>query len=84
MKSGLSVWNSAALLDGAAARPADADEEEDDARDMRERRDRQHLDDVPVLERVVEDARRVDDKPLRVVEVLCPTYRLFVVNTFYA
>ena len=72
------------MLDGAAARPADADEEEDDARDVRERRDRPHLDDVPVLERAVEDPRRVDDQPLRVVEVLCPTYRLFVVNTFYA
>ena len=82
VKSGLSVWDSAASLDGVAARPADVDGEVDDAREVRERRDRQHLDDVPVLERVVEDARRVDDLPLRAVEVRVPDVRLFVVNAY--
>ena len=59
------------LVDGVVALAAGVDEEEDGGLEMRQRSDRLHLDGVAVLDRVVQNARRVDDLPanVRVVHV---------------
>ena len=62
---------------------AGVDEEENEAWDVRDRSDCMHLDDVPVLELVVEDARCVDDMPLSEVEV-CVSNRDALAETVVA